>query len=213
MPFVAFYHTHKLVVTLFVLIYLIKAILLLMGNKDTLGRFNKIVKIPEMVISLLFFATGLVMLSRIANFNTLFAIKLTLVILSIPLAVVAYRKGNKVMAVFAVFMLLSAYGLAETYKAQFAKKHEVTNVVTDPQAAGYDLYKHGAALFKVQCTVCHGEDGKANLSGAKDLTLSTKSDTEIMAIIKQGKNTMPKMANIYNDQELKALVAYVKAFR
>ncbi len=213
MPFVAFYHTHKLVVTLFVLIYLVKAILLLLGNKEALARFNKLVKIPEMVISLLFFATGLVMLSRIANFNTLFAIKLTLVVLAIPLAVMAYRKASKVMAVLAVLLLFSAYGLAEMYKAQFAKKHEVTNVVTDPQAANYDLYKHGEALFKAQCTVCHGDDGKASLSGAKDLTLSTKNDAEIEAIIKNGKNTMPKMANIYNEQELKALVAYVKGFR
>ena len=95
MPFIAFYHTHKLVVVLFILIYLTKAILLLMGNTDTLNRFNKKIKVPEMIVSALLFITGIVMLNQIADFNLVFTIKLTLVITAIPVAVLAYRKYNK----------------------------------------------------------------------------------------------------------------------
>lgn len=213
MPFVAFYHTHKLVVTLFILIYLIKAILLLMGNKEILNKFNKIIKVPEMIVAALLFISGIIMLNKIADFNLLFTIKLTLVISAIPVAVIAYKRYNKLLAVLALFMLISAYGLAEVFKAQFGKRKVVTEVVTDPANEQYNISVHGAALFTAQCIVCHGVDGKASFSGAKDLTLSTKSESEIIETIKNGKNTMPKMANIYSEQELKALANYVELLR
>ncbi len=211
MPFVAFYHTHKLVVILFILIYLVKAILLLMGNNDTLNKFNQRIKVPEMVVSALLFITGIIMLNSMAEFNLLFGIKLTLVIGAIPVAVVAYKRYNKLLAVVAIIMLISAYGLAEIFKAQFGKRQEVTKVISEPSNQEYNLSVHGAALFAAQCVVCHGTDGRADLSGAKDLSLSTKTTDEIIETIRKGKNSMPKMANIYNEQELKALAAYVKS--
>ncbi len=213
MPFVAFYHTHKLVVSLFVLIYLVKVILLLLGNKDTLDRFSKFIRIPEMVISVLFLVTGGYMLTQIADFNTIFAIKLTLVVLSIPLAIVAFKRYNKILAVLVIIMLISAYGMAEMYKASFGKKHELVSVATDSNESGYDIEEHGKALYNAQCIVCHGEDGRANLAGAKDLTISEKTDDEIADLIKNGKNTMPAMKDIYSDGEIKALISYVKTLR
>ena len=213
MPFIAFYHTHKLVVVLFILIYLLKAILLLMGNKDTLNRYNKIIKIPEMIVSALLFITGIVMLNQIADFNLLFTIKLTLVIGAIPVAIIAFKKYNKLLAVLAVIMLISAYGLAEMFKAQFGKRHEIMEVVTESTSEEYNITVHGAALYTAQCVVCHGADGQASFSGAKDLTLSILSANEIIETIKTGKNTMPKMADIYSEQELKALANYVNSLR
>ncbi len=213
MPFVAFYHTHKLVVTLFILIYLIKAILLLMGNKEILTKFNRIIKVPEMIVSALFFITGLIMLNKIADFTVLFAIKLIMVIGAIPVAVIAYKKYNKVLAVLSIVMLIAAYGLAEMYRAQFGKKHEVSQVIDDATDPQYDLTTHGKALFSAQCVICHGDDGKANFSGAKDLTLIATTDEKIIEAIKNGKNAMPKMEKIYNEQELKALANYVQSLR
>ena len=144
MPFVAFYHTHKLVVVLFILIYLIKAILLL-SNTESLKKFNKIIKIPEIVISTLLFITGLFMLSQIADFSILFATKLLVVVITLPIAVIAYRKQNKVLAVLSVFLLISVYGMAEMYKAQFAKKQSIEAAVVDPSAEGYNIEEHGKA--------------------------------------------------------------------
>jgi mono/diheme cytochrome c family protein len=213
MPFIAFYHTHKLIVVLFILIYLIKAILLLTGKKDSLNKFSKKIKVPEMIVSGLLFITGIIMLNKIADFNLLFTIKLGLVLGAIPVAVIAYKRYNKLLAALALVMLIGAYGLAEIYKAQFGKRHEVTNVITDPNDRQYSSVKYGEALFKVQCVVCHGQDGKADFSGAKDLTQSKKTDAQIIEIIKDGKNSMPKMAKIYDEYELKALTDYVKTLR
>ena len=113
----------------------------------------------------------------------------------------------------AKIVLISAYGMAEMYKASFGKKNEVVAVVTDPNASGYDINKHGEALFNAQCIVCHGADGKANLAGAKDLTISDKSAEDIEVLIKKGKNTMPKMEGIYNEVEIEALINYVMSLR
>jgi uncharacterized membrane protein SirB2 len=51
-------HTHYLVVTLFLLIYVVKTILLLSNKNDLLATFTKKVKVFEMVVSFLFLATG-----------------------------------------------------------------------------------------------------------------------------------------------------------
>jgi len=56
------------------------------------------------------------MLKNIAVFNTIFAVKLILVVLAIPLAVMAYKKEQKLLGVLAVVVLLGAYGLAEFYQ-------------------------------------------------------------------------------------------------
>jgi mono/diheme cytochrome c family protein len=209
MPFTPFLHTHKLVVTLFILIYLIKAILLLM-NGNSFDKFIKFIRIPEMIISALFFITGLYMLTQIADFTTLFAIKLSFVVIVLPLAIFAYKKRNKLLAIITVLVLITVYGLAEMHKAQFAKKVELTETVVVDDDENYDRVAHGKALYEVQCIVCHGEDGKAQRSGAKDITITTLSDEEIIAVIKNGKNTMPAMGAIFDERELNALVAYIK---
>ena len=52
-------HTHTLVVILFLLIYLIKVGLLLFAKPETLDKFSKRIKIPEIIVSTLFLATGI----------------------------------------------------------------------------------------------------------------------------------------------------------
>jgi mono/diheme cytochrome c family protein len=179
-------------------------------NGNSLDKFIKFIRIPEMIISALFFITGLYMLTQIAEFTTLFAIKLSLVVIVLPLAIFAYKKRNKLLAVITVLVLITVYGLAEMHKAQFAKKVELRETVVVDDDENYDRVAHGKALYEVQCIVCHGDDGKAQRSGAKDITITTLSDEEIIAVIKNGKNTMPAMGAIFDERELNALVAYIK---
>ena len=54
-----FLHTHYLVVTLFLLIYVVKTILLLSNRNDLLAIFTKKVRIFEMIVSSLFLITGI----------------------------------------------------------------------------------------------------------------------------------------------------------
>ena len=72
----------------------------------------------------------------------------------------------------------------------------------------------GQELFELNCAICHGLDGTANVSGAKDLSVSHSTDAEIMLIIKNGKNGMPPMPEIAaSKQKLQEIVEYVKGLR
>ena len=214
MLFSALFHTHKLVVLLFAAIYLIKTILLLVGSDNGLEKFTKIIKIPEMVISLLFLVTGGILVMNIAEFDVLFIIKLVFVLASIPIAIIGFKKKKKLFAVISIFLIIGAYGLAEVHKARMGKRHDFTEeVITNPTAQNYVLSLHGKALYNAQCTVCHGEDGSAGLSGAKDLRFTQKTNDEVKSIIKTGKNTMPKVKPAFNEQELKAILNYVNGLK
>ena len=214
MLFTALYHTHKLIILLFLSIYLIKTVLLLIGSTSALEKFSKVIKVPEMIISALLLLTGGYLVMDIAEFGILFMIKIAFVLAAIPIAVIAFKKQKKLFAIISMLLIIGAYGLAEVNKARMGKRKDFKEeVITNPAASNYVLSLHGKALYSAQCTVCHGDAGTAGLSGAKNLHTSQKANDEIHSIINTGKNTMPKMEGKFNEQELKALVQYVKELR
>ena len=88
-------HLHYLVVTLFLLIYVIKTILLLSNKNDLLGKFSKKIKVPEMIISTLFLLTGVFLLTKLpfgGKYDYLLWIKLSMVAVSIPVAIIGFKK-------------------------------------------------------------------------------------------------------------------------
>jgi len=209
--YTALLHTHKLSVVLFLLIYLVKGILLLI-NSPAQERVKKILKVPEMILSFLFLATGIGMLAQIAEVKTLLIIKIVVVFASIPLAVIGFKKGKKALAVLSILLLITAYGLAEMSKRKIEKK-DVDTSISDVSATSYDAVLHGKALFEANCVACHGADGKLMLSGAKDLTLSQSTDEQISQTIQNGKNAMPAYKKVFDEKEVNALTQYVKTFR
>ena len=196
-----FLHTHYLVVTLFLLIYVIKTILLLSDKNDLLARFTKSVRIPEMIISFLFLCTGIYLATQLpygGMFDYLFWIKLLMVFASIPLAVIGFKKSNKLLAALSLVLITASFGLAEVYHKRkgIAKEAETTIAETD-----------GKKLYEANCLSCHGTDGKLGLAGAKDLSASGLSVAEMNEIIIHGKGAMPA-ANV-NEQQSTAIAEYV----
>ena len=63
-------------------------------------------------------------------------------------------------------------------------------------------------LYKQNCVICHGVDGKLGLNNSKDLTASKLSLDERISIIKNGKNTMTPFSGILNPDQIKAVAAY-----
>src|ERR1044072_7359060 len=94
----AFLHTHWLVVTLFFLIYVIKTVLLLSNRQDLLQKFTNVSKVPEMIVSALFLITGIYLMTQLPVIKPAMWVKIGLVLASIPVAVVGFKKGNKILA-------------------------------------------------------------------------------------------------------------------
>ena len=75
-------------------------------------------------------------------------------------------------------------------------------------------------LYKSKCQGCHGPDGKATAVGkklgAKDFQnpdVAKMSEAELMSISTDGKNKMPPYKGKLTDDQIKALVKYIKEMK
>ncbi|HMI51179.1 MAG TPA: cytochrome c [Candidatus Saccharimonadales bacterium] len=79
----------------------------------------------------------------------------------------------------------------------------------------------GEALYKTKCAACHGPDGKGETAIGKanklrDLgsaDVQKLSDEELAGIIGAGKGKMPAYAKSLKPEQIKDLVAYIRAFK
>jgi mono/diheme cytochrome c family protein len=202
--YTGFLHFHYLVVTLFLLIYVIKTVLLLSNKNDLLTKFSQKIKVPEMVISFLFLLTGVYLMTQVTygnKYDYLLWIKLIMVFTSIPLAVIGFKRFNKTLAALSLLLITGSFGLGEVYhkKKGIAKETEGTTIAA----------KDGASLYNTNCASCHGGDGKLGMSGAKDLSVSVLDVAGIKEIIMHGKGVMP--AAQVNEEEASAISEYVNS--
>jgi uncharacterized membrane protein SirB2 len=197
--------THKVVVLLFLLHYVLKLVLLLTNRNEQLDRYSKSMRIPEMVLSVLFLITGGWMMIVGNAFSTLQIIKLVCVFASIPLAVIGFKKRNKMLGALSVLLIVLAYGLAEmNKKAKTGPKVDTTSI-GDPMEAGKLIYTNS-------CINCHGGDGKLGGSGSKDLAVVALSVDEQKALIRNGKGAMPGYKDL-SEAQLDAVVQYIATFQ
>jgi len=75
-------------------------------------------------------------------------------------------------------------------------------------------------LYKSKCQGCHGPDGKASVIGKKlgardfqDPDVAKMSEAELVTITTDGKNKMPAYKGKLTDDQIKALVKYIKEMK
>lgn len=68
-------------------------------------------------------------------------------------------------------------------------------------------------LYIRKCSLCHGDDGKLGASKSPDLSVSSMSLEERIALITYGKGTMPGQNGILNKAEIQAVARYIDSFR
>lgn len=192
-------------VIVFLVIYLVKTPLLLMNKIEALDKVRKVTKVPEMIVSFLFLATGVWMMVQLPVINTLLIIKIAVVLASIPIAIIGFKKKNKAMALIALLMVIGAYGLGEVSKK---KRVQGTDVVVE---GNDDTEGLGKSVYDAKCANCHGPQGNAGIGGAKDLSATTLDKDGIMAIVKNGKGMMPP-TDLPQDQ-LEAVSEYVRSLK
>jgi len=79
----------------------------------------------------------------------------------------------------------------------------------------------GAALYKTNCTTCHGATGAGDTPAGKMMKakplgsaeVQKLTDAEMTASITNGKNKMPKFGQKLSADDIKAVVAYVRTFK
>ncbi|HET9839684.1 MAG TPA: c-type cytochrome [Candidatus Angelobacter sp.] len=76
------------------------------------------------------------------------------------------------------------------------------------------------ALYKSKCQMCHGADGKGSAAGqklgVKDFAapeVAKESDAELFDITKKGKGKMPPSAGKLTDDQIKALVKFIRSLK
>ena len=190
--------THQVVVVLFLVIYLIKTTLLLTNSTESLAKFSKTFKVPEMIVSFLFLLTGGYMLTQLPEINSFMIIKLIAVFSSIPLAVIGFKKSNKALASIAMLLIIGAYGLAEMSKKHGTKSESGATTSVD-----------GREIYAANCAKCHGDDGKLGAIGAADLSLSSLDKTAAAEVIRKGKSSMSGFEEQLSEGQIEAVVDYI----
>ncbi len=206
-------HTHIFLVTGFLMIYVFKTLFLFIDNKELFKKFAQKIKVPEMIISVLFLASGLYLLHENGwSLPGWMHLKLTLVVLSIPIAIVGTKKENKWLLLLSVLCLVGAMAtsLHNGRPLTSSSSSSVTPEQIDPN---YDINKHGLEIYTSNCVNCHGADGKLGFSGAADLSTSQLDLNSRFQIIKFGKNGMQSFENRLNDVEIRAVATYVEKLR
>ena len=81
--------------------------------------------------------------------------------------------------------------------------------------------QEAADLYKTKCVSCHGADGKGDTAIGKKLgtrdfqapEVTKESDDELFDITKKGKNKMPGYDGKLTDDQIKALVKYIRSLK
>lgn len=71
----------------------------------------------------------------------------------------------------------------------------------------------GAQLYSENCVICHGQNGKAGMSGATDLSTSVLSHEATVNVIANGRNGMRAFSNQFSKEEIEAVAKHVESLR
>ncbi len=79
----------------------------------------------------------------------------------------------------------------------------------------------GADVYNAKCKMCHGADLKGNTPGGKmthaqpldSPEVMKKSDADLIATTRNGKNKMPAFAAKLSDPQIKAVIAYIRTLQ
>jgi len=194
---------HMALALLFVISMFIKVILIFKNN-EAFDKYRAKTKMIEMLVTILFLVLGIIlMVMKDGNFHLLFWIKLAVVAAGIPLGIIGAKKHSKAIVTLSFLCFFAAYGLAEV-----AKKKAVVQEVHVEEAS-----QLGIELYKVNCTPCHGEDGKKGLGGASDLSASILTEDEATGIITNGRGSMAPYGGQLKEEEIKALATYLQSLK
>jgi mono/diheme cytochrome c family protein len=82
-----------------------------------------------------------------------------------------------------------------------------------PSASSDKPAVDGAKIYKINCELCHGPDGKLKANGSKDLTISEMDLDMRIVQISKGKGLMMPYEKILSLAEIKAVAEYTMTLK
>jgi len=87
-----------------------------------------------------------------------------------------------------------------------------------PVAVSADDTASAKAAYKTKCAICHAPDGSGQTPTGKALKIpdlrseevQKKSDADLAKVIADGKDNMPSFKENTTDEQIRALVAYIR---
>ncbi|MBA4053889.1 MAG: hypothetical protein C0490_04180 [Marivirga sp.] len=192
------YYTHVISVTLFILLFLIKTIVLFVNSHERLATVSHSFRIPERIIGLFLLGTGIYLLTQLPFISGLILLKLVFVFAAIPISVIAFGRKIKGLVLFSLLLFIGAIGLTEASK----KKIAVGNIRQTASLSGQEI-------FNSTCAQCHGVDGKLGIMGATDLSSVQLEQDRIVLAVKSGKGLMVGYRHTLTDEQIQAVSEYV----
>lgn len=74
---------------------------------------------------------------------------------------------------------------------------------------------NGKEVFMRHCVACHGSSGEGSMPGLpnfKEGKTLFKNDSELMAIIRDGRGIMPSFNGLIKDDDIRDVAAYLRTF-
>ena len=210
MSFSLLKNIHIISAVLFILILLFKSCLILLNKSENLKQLKKFILIPDIVIQCCFLFSGIIMViqgSSLVETNPgWFHIKMSAVVIGVIIAIIAFKKNNKILVVISLLIFIGIYGYTEMAAAGLKKGRTELDLSDTKTLTGIDIYSQ-------YCVSCHGENGKKGLSGAKDLSLSVLSEQEAIDIITNGKNNMMGYKSYLSQEQIKDVTSHIQSLR
>lgn len=88
-----------------------------------------------------------------------------------------------------------------------------TEAAPNTNGAAVDGDGKGAELFNTNCALCHGRKGDLGMNGAKDLTVSTLTREEMIALVSNGKGAMMPYKNVLTPKQIEQVVDHARSLR
>jgi len=215
-------HLHtKLIVPLFLLLFTARVVLLVVNQHNLLATLNGKVKWVRIGLETLMLLTGLYLIvsapEGLATYNVL---KYIVLLAGIVVGVIAFKKKNKVLAVFALALMLYIYPLSLTRSPLLqSEPKRVQAAITQLGSAGVTPELRGQVIYEQACNRCHGPAGNSQWMKSKNLTTSMLVEQDVAKIIKLGSagvgresKLMPAYEYLTDDQ-IADLVAYINRLK
>ncbi len=219
---------HHVIVVAFAILYAYKVALLLAGRPDMLAALRARAPWLDAVLGTAVLVSGGVLALRYPGaWPWWLVVKIVLVLLVLPLALVALRRGQKALALLAllIFGYIYAIGYTRSLDLKPGIRTETPTTPTDPRN-GRMLTENadsiapaapdstvtggliGKMLYRQHCILCHGINGDKCLYGARNLQQSTLSLEARMALVTNGRGKMPAFGTRLTPAQIEAVARH-----